>query len=194
MRHNKTPWLIGGVLLLALCCGGFGVAALSSDDNPVSQQPAAAEPAASAKAAEDVVATSRAPFGTCAEAESAGALPLRVGDPGYSRALDLDEDGQACVAATQAPALPPVKPAKPAPKPAPTIEDGIWTVGEDIPAGTYKVTEPISGSCYWAILKSGTNGSDIIENDLPSGGLPRVTINRGQDFKTNGCGTWKKVG
>ncbi|SNT62371.1 hypothetical protein SAMN05421812_11459 [Asanoa hainanensis] len=87
-----------------------------------------------------------------------------------------------------------MKPAKPAPKPVPTIEDGIWTVSEDVPAGTYKVTRPISGMCYWAIVKSGTNGSEIIENDLPSGGLPRVTITRGQDFKTNGCGTWKKVG
>jgi hypothetical protein len=83
-------------------------------------------------------------------------------------------------------------PPKPPPAAKPTIEDGVWTVGEDIPAGTYKVTEKISGMCYWAITKSGTNGSDIIDNDIPSGGLPRVTIKKGQDFETNGCGTWKK--
>lgn len=84
------------------------------------------------------------------------------------------------------------EPPTPAVPAVPEITDGIWTVGEDIPAGTYKVTEPITDSCYWSITRTGSNGSDIIENDLPSGGLPRVTIKRGQDFETNRCGTWRK--
>lgn len=84
-------------------------------------------------------------------------------------------------------------PPKPAPAAKPTIEDGIWTVGEDIPAGTYKVTAKVNGmDCYWSITKSGTNGSDIIDNALPTGGLPKVTLKKGQDFETNRCGTWKK--
>lgn len=84
-------------------------------------------------------------------------------------------------------------PAPPTPKPKPTIEQGIWTVGVDIPPGTYRVTAPVEEGCYWAITKSGTNGDDIIANDLVSGGRPTVTVRKGQDFETNDCGTWEKV-
>lgn len=35
-------------------------------------------------------------FSSCAEAEAAGAAPLRRGDPGYSASLDRDGDGIAC--------------------------------------------------------------------------------------------------
>jgi len=89
----------------------------------------------------------------------------------------------------------PAKPAKPAKPAAATVDDGTWTVGDDIPAGTYKVNQPIaSGSlCYWAITKTGSNGGDIVANDLPSGGRPSVVVKRGQDFETNGCGTWTKT-
>jgi hypothetical protein len=73
------------------------------------------------------------------------------------------------------------------------IEDGTWTVGVDIAAGTYKVKDKIESQCYWAILKTGSNGDDIISNDLPEGGYPSVTLRKGQDFD-NQCGTWKKVG
>lgn len=75
----------------------------------------------------------------------------------------------------------------------PTITNGVWTVGRDIPAGTY-TSNGVSGSCYWEITRSGSNGQDIIANDLPSGGFPTVTLSTGQDFSTDGCGSWKKVG
>jgi hypothetical protein len=71
------------------------------------------------------------------------------------------------------------------------IFDGIWTVGVDIPAGRYRVTANVSSDCYWAIYKTGDN-SDIIDNDLPGGGRPQVTLKVGQDFKTQDCGTWQK--
>jgi hypothetical protein len=87
----------------------------------------------------------------------------------------------------------PAAPPKPAVKPAATIEDGVWTVGDDVPAGAYKVTAAVSEGCYWSITKSGTNGSDIIDNALPKGGVPRVTLKKGQDFETNRCGTWRKL-
>jgi hypothetical protein len=74
-----------------------------------------------------------------------------------------------------------------------TIDDGVWTVGTDIKAGTYKVTEAVSGSCYWAITKTGSNGSNIIENDIVEGGRPQVTLKRGQDFESSDCGTWSKM-
>ncbi|MGN7998045.1 excalibur calcium-binding domain-containing protein [Sphingomonas sp. 22176] len=35
-------------------------------------------------------------FANCAAARAAGAAPIRVGDPGYSRRLDRDGDGVAC--------------------------------------------------------------------------------------------------
>ncbi|WP_245293239.1 excalibur calcium-binding domain-containing protein [Mongoliimonas terrestris] len=35
-------------------------------------------------------------FANCAEARRAGAAPVRIGDPGYSRRLDRDGDGVAC--------------------------------------------------------------------------------------------------
>ncbi|MDG4826009.1 hypothetical protein O7635_29520 [Asanoa sp. WMMD1127] len=81
------------------------------------------------------------------------------------------------------------------PKPAtPTIEDGTWTVGDDIPAGTYKVREPISdGLCYWSITKTGSNGADIVQNDLGGKGRPSVVLKKGQDFETARCGTWVKT-
>lgn len=77
--------------------------------------------------------------------------------------------------------------------PAATIKAGTWTVGDDIPAGTYR-SSGVTSMCYWEISKTGTNGSDIIANDLPSGGRPQVTLKKGQDFKTSEeCGVWSKI-
>jgi hypothetical protein len=82
--------------------------------------------------------------------------------------------------------------APPPPPPAPTIDDGTWTVGEDIPAGTYKAVGAGS-DCYWGIYKSGTNQNDIIDNHVGGGNL-RVTLKAGQDFTSERCGVWTKIG
>ena len=73
---------------------------------------------------------------------------------------------------------------------ATTITEGMWTVGADIQPGTYRTKEPVTSDCYWAIYRSGTNGDDIIQNDIVTGGSPRVTLSNGQDFKTERCGDW----
>ena len=74
-----------------------------------------------------------------------------------------------------------------------TITEGMWTVGVDIEPGTYRTKEAVStGSCYWSIFRSGTNGGDIIENDIVNGGFPTVTLSEGQDFTTQRCGSWVK--
>jgi hypothetical protein len=73
-----------------------------------------------------------------------------------------------------------------------SITEGIWTVGVDIEPGTYRTAEALTGYCYWAIYRSGTNGDDIIENDGPEGGYPTVTLSVGQDFENSGCGTFVK--
>ena len=50
----------------------------------------------------------------------------------------------------------------------------------------------VADRCYGMISKSGTNGADIIKNDLPAGGFPQVTLTKGQDFNSARCGTWAK--
>lgn len=77
-------------------------------------------------------------------------------------------------------------------KAANTISDGTWTVGRDIAPGTYRATADVGSSCYWGIYRSGSNGSDIIDNDLPGGGRPSVALSAGQDFKSSRCGNWQK--
>lgn len=71
-----------------------------------------------------------------------------------------------------------------------SISEGVWTVGVDVEPGTYRVSEALTGYCYWAIYRSGTNGSDIVDNDGPTGGFPSVTLSAGQDFENDGCGTF----
>jgi hypothetical protein len=73
-----------------------------------------------------------------------------------------------------------------------SVPSGTWTVGVDIEPGTYRTAEPVGADCYWEITTSGTNGSDIIENDIPGGGIPTVTLSAGQDFTHNRCGTFVK--
>lgn len=73
-----------------------------------------------------------------------------------------------------------------------TVGDGTWTVGTDIKPGTYRATDNVGSTCYWGIYRSGSNGDDIIENDIPGGGRPVVTLSPGQDFKSTRCGTWLK--
>lgn len=77
-------------------------------------------------------------------------------------------------------------------KAANTIGDGTWTVGKDIEPGTYRAAADVGSSCYWGIYATGSNGSNIIENDLPGGGRPTVALSGGQDFKSNRCGKWEK--
>ena len=73
------------------------------------------------------------------------------------------------------------------------ITEGTWTVGVDVQPGTYRTTEAVSSTmCYWGIYRSGSNGSDIIDNDIVNGGFPTVTLSAGQDFTTRDCGTWDK--
>lgn len=72
-----------------------------------------------------------------------------------------------------------------------SIEQGTWTVGVDMAPGTYRTAEAVtSGDCYWAITVTGSNGSDIVENDIVSGGFPTVTVSEGQTFENNRCGTF----
>lgn len=77
-------------------------------------------------------------------------------------------------------------------KAANTVGDGTWAVGTDIAPGNYRTAEPVGSSCYWGVYRSGSNGADILENDIPGGGHPVVTLSEGQDFKSARCGKWEK--
>lgn len=77
-------------------------------------------------------------------------------------------------------------------KAANTVSDGTWTVGSDIEPGTYRAAAAVGSTCYWGIYRSGSNGDDIIENDIPGGGRPVVTLSQGQDFNSTRCGKWEK--
>ncbi|MEU3733538.1 hypothetical protein AB0E81_29685 [Streptomyces sp. NPDC033538] len=73
--------------------------------------------------------------------------------------------------------------------------EGEYLVGEDIKAGTYKTAGPADEwGCYWERAKdaSGEFGSIIANNNLD--GTGRVTLNKGEYFKTNRCQEWKRVG
>jgi hypothetical protein len=74
-------------------------------------------------------------------------------------------------------------------KAANSVGNGIWTVGVDVEAGTYRATD-VGGDCYWAIYATGSNGDDIVANDIPNGGNPTVTIDEGHDFYSQSCGEW----
>lgn len=73
-----------------------------------------------------------------------------------------------------------------------TITEGTWTVGVDIEPGTYRTDAAIPGGghCYWSITRTGTNGDEILQNDIVTGGRPSVTLSEGQDFTTRDCGSW----
>jgi len=86
----------------------------------------------------------------------------------------------------------PAAPAAPPPGPGASVGDGVYVVGQDMQPGTYRVSAAVTDGCYWAITKSGSNGADIVQNDLPKGGFPQVTVKAGQDFKSERCGTWFK--
>jgi hypothetical protein len=89
------------------------------------------------------------------------------------------------------------QPKKAAPAgPAATFSgEGEYLVGEDIKAGTYKTTGPDGEfGCYWERAKdaSGEFDSIIANNNLEGPG--RVTLHKGEYFKTNRCAEWKRVG
>jgi hypothetical protein len=117
------------------------------------------------------------------KAIAAGASPM----PGELNTEPLKagamEIVDACRAyATEAPASPTVT----STGPATTFSEGVWLVGRDVASGTYSPTSPVSPNCYWGI----SVGGEVVDNDLPGGGLPTVQLEEGQEFKSTDCGTW----
>jgi hypothetical protein len=83
---------------------------------------------------------------------------------------------------------------KAAPAPVTIDGDNIVHVGEDVPAGTYRTESNVGADgtmCYW-MKSTDSEGENIIDNDIPSGGRPQVTLKKGQWFTTRDCPTWVK--
>jgi hypothetical protein len=72
-----------------------------------------------------------------------------------------------------------------------TIPDGIWELGRDYEAGTYRAEG--GGGCYWEKLSSPTGKlGDIIAN---GGFQPNQTLVIDSPyFSTSDCGEWVKIG
>ncbi len=179
--RRRRRWVWPAATLVALLVGvGIGTSdqgvAQDTYDQVVSDRDALAEKVetaeASARTAEDELATQQ------------GALDARAQDLD-ARTSDLDTR-EASVAAREA-AVTQTEQAVAATQ----IQIGTWTVGVDIEPGTYRTAEPVTSTCYWGIYRSGTNGDDIIQNDIVEGGRPQVTLEAGQDFE-NGCGVFVK--
>lgn len=83
----------------------------------------------------------------------------------------------------------------PTPAPAkPTgIPQGMFLIGKDYPAGSYRTAGPADGalpSCYWERLSDATGEFDaIIANGNPVGPTT-VTVSAGEYFNTMGCQEW----
>ncbi|MGW9020661.1 DUF4190 domain-containing protein [Leucobacter chromiiresistens] len=76
--------------------------------------------------------------------------------------------------------------------PATSFGDGTHSVGVDIVAGTYR--NDVAGDMCYYFWKDGT-GADAETLDMghvEEGGAATITVENGQAFKTNQCGTWVK--
>jgi hypothetical protein len=74
--------------------------------------------------------------------------------------------------------------------PRTTVRNGVWLVGVDMEPGTYKVDKDIFGkSCYLKIYTAGSNLEDLLEIENYTRGTPYATLQIGEEFYNNGCGT-----
>lgn len=64
--------------------------------------------------------------------------------------------------------------------------DGVYEVGTEMRAGTYKSKD--NSQCYWSI-NADPNGDDIISNHIGSGPMT-VQVSKGQFFETTRCNDW----
>jgi hypothetical protein len=77
--------------------------------------------------------------------------------------------------------------------PKTSMGDGMYKVGTDIAAGTYKAKG--GESCYWERTKDALHDVDsILANDNVTGQAVVTITAKDAYFKTADCGTWTKTG
>ncbi|GAA2498092.1 hypothetical protein [Streptomyces longisporus] len=73
-------------------------------------------------------------------------------------------------------------------------DGGMFRVGSDIAAGTYRSTGNKDDSCYWERTKDADHSlHSIIANNNVTGTAVVTISPRDAYFKTTGCGDWKKA-
>lgn len=89
----------------------------------------------------------------------------------------------------------PPKPPKPKGPPTSVGGDGEYLVGEEMRAGTYRTAGPgDSFGCYWERARNSSGEFDAIIANGNLEGSGRVTVNKGESFKSTGCPDRKKAG
>ena len=69
--------------------------------------------------------------------------------------------------------------------------DGVHLVGTNVLPGVYSISN--GSNCYYAWMSGTGSGAAIVDNNIVSGPAT-VTLQPGEVFETNRCGTWTKVG
>lgn len=142
----------------------------------------------------------------CLAGVIAAAIAGDGGNPGDRTAQQVQDDAnrRAAAAATSSPTpaatTPPTTapttttkappPVKTTPPPV-ELTDGVYIIGEDAPAGRYKVTERAGSMCYWSRTDA-DDSNDIKDNHL-GGGFPSFTARRGEAVEISNCPPFRKV-
>lgn len=124
-----------------------------------------------------VTASAPTPAATFGEAVATSAPAVRLTSP-------------VTTSSTTTPSRSP-RPTKAAPVVHAIPSDTLVHVGEDVPAGVYRVETNVPGGCYWQ-KSSDAEGQAILANDIVTGGRPQVTLKSGQWFTSERCGAWIK--
>lgn len=189
--HRKGKWIAGGVIAALLLVGGGAVGYNLPDPKASIEYHSLAQQQSATAADRDTAHTDyegiKAKYDTLLNGITDRENKVKKREDDVAVAEGKLKDSEAVVKKRED-AVSAVEKQKA----ANTIGTGTWVVGKDIEAGTYRTADAVSSDCYWAILQSGTNGSNIIQNDIPGGGRPSVTLAAGQDFKSNRCGNWTK--
>ena len=118
-RRRRRGWVLSGLAGVLVLGGSAAVLAGQRDSAPglreaaSGQPPPSTAPVAPSSRASSPATRAPAPvtYADCEAVRVAGEVPLRRGEPGYSRALDTNGDGVACETST----APPRRPAAPTP-------------------------------------------------------------------------------
>jgi hypothetical protein len=91
--NMRAAAVVLGLAFAVAACGGAG--AVPNASSGVST-PVAADPTQTRTSPRPVAAPAEVTYENCDAVRAAGAAPIHVGDPGYSKKLDRDGDGIGC--------------------------------------------------------------------------------------------------
>lgn len=194
-ERPRTRTLVGGVAVIAVAAGicwlvAFGGGSTSHVDGSraIGHGPATSGTPTSASTPTAALTPKPSGIGTPVATEGAG----QTSEPRPGDAAPNVTGAAGSAPTPHAPVASPVPSRTTSVSSAPSMEDGVFTVGVDIPAGTYVAAYP-SLECTWEVTeqllsKVIQHSADVIK------GTQTVKMKSGQDFTTEACGTWIKKG